>query len=98
MRGLDINPRSIRTLIEDFLREGALSGVYVMRDGAVDGEYSCATNLNCRHISSPRNPSRVCGANTPVTGVPVPYVWTSRRCCCIAVVLIGRTRRRSYEP
>jgi hypothetical protein len=81
-----------------FQREGPLSGVYTMRGGVVGGEHSCATNPNCRDSSSPRNPSRARGASTPVTGVPVPYLWTSRRRCCVAVVLIGGIRRRSYEP
>jgi hypothetical protein len=30
-------------------------------------------------------------------GVPALYVWTLRRRCCVAVVLIGGTRRRSCE-
>jgi hypothetical protein len=97
MCGLDIGLRRIRTLM-GFQREGPLSGVYIMRGGAVGGEHSCATNPSCSHPSSPQNPRRVHGASTPVTSVPAPYVWTLRRCRCIVVVLIGRTRRRRCKP
>ena len=55
-----------------------------MRDGAVGGGHSRATN-----------PSRARSASTPVIGVPAPYVWTSRRRRCVAVVLIGETSRSS---
>jgi hypothetical protein len=36
MRGPDIDPRRIRTLM-GFQREGLLSGVYIIRGGAVGG-------------------------------------------------------------
>jgi hypothetical protein len=52
---------------------------------------------SCCRLFSPRSPSRARGASTPMTGVPALYVWTSRRRCCVAAVLIGGTRRRSYK-
>jgi hypothetical protein len=46
MHGSDIDPRRIRTLM-GFQHEGPLSGVYIMRGGAVGGEHTCATNPSC---------------------------------------------------
>jgi hypothetical protein len=63
MRGPDIDPRRIRTLM-GFQREGPLSGVYIMRGGAVGGQHPWATNPSCRCPSSPCNPSRACSAST----------------------------------
>jgi hypothetical protein len=97
MRGPDIDRRRIRTLM-GFQHEGLLIGFYIMRGGAVGGEHTCATNPSYSRPSSPRNPSRARGASTPVTSVPAPYMWTLRRRCFVAVVLIGGTRRRSCEP
>jgi hypothetical protein len=88
----DIDPRRIRTLI-GFQREGPLSGVYIMGGGAVDGQHFCATNPSCCRPSSPHNPSQARGASTPVIAVPSSYVWTSRRRCCVSMVLISGTRR-----
>jgi hypothetical protein len=85
----DINPMRIRTQM-GFQREVPLSGVYIMRGGAVGGQHLCTTNPSYHHPSSPRNPSQARGASTPMTGVPTPY--------CVSVVLIGRIRRRSCEP
>jgi hypothetical protein len=55
MHGPDIDPRRIRTLMGS-KREGQLSGVYIMRGGAVGSQHSCATNPSCRRPSSPCNP------------------------------------------
>jgi hypothetical protein len=53
MRGPDIDPRRIRILM-GFQREGPLSGIYIMRGGAMGGEHSCAINPKCHRLSSPR--------------------------------------------
>ena len=80
MREADIDPsRNIRTLI-DFQHDGPFGG----------GWWSRVINPSSCRLS---NPSWACGASTPVTDVSNLYVWTPRRRYCIAMVLIGRTRR-----